>query len=152
MAELHGPICPLCGTRACTEQPGVKNPPPFCPMLEETELLDHVARAYVEQEELRDLALASARTEAAGYGRATRIEETMDFARRIGATKLGIAHRVGLMQEARVAQDAVLGIEHRARRPVCGHATAVVRSRGQPQRICRVSRDQSLQPVQPVQP
>ena len=29
----------------------------------------------------------------------------MDFARRIGATKLGIAHCVGLMHEARLARD-----------------------------------------------
>ena len=36
---------------------------------------------------------------------ATRVEETMDFARRMGWRRLGIAHCVGLMQEARVAKD-----------------------------------------------
>ena len=74
-------------------------------MLEAGELLEEVARTYAEQEEVQQLALASAQTEAAGYGRATRVEETMDFARRIGAQKLGIAHCMGLMQEAKLARD-----------------------------------------------
>jgi uncharacterized metal-binding protein len=71
----------------------------------EAELLEEVERAYLEREDLRRLAVESARTEAAGYGRSTRVEEIMDFARRIGARKLGIAHCVGLMQEAKVARD-----------------------------------------------
>ena len=98
-------MCPLCGVRACGAEPGEKHPPPFCPMLEAGELLEEVARTYAEQEEVQQLALASAQTEAAGYGRATRVEETMDFARRIGAQKLGIAHCMGLMQEAKLARD-----------------------------------------------
>jgi uncharacterized metal-binding protein len=74
-------------------------------MLYERELLEEVERAYVEDDELRRLALESARTESAGYCRTTRIEDIMDFARRIGASKLGIAHCVGLMQEARLARE-----------------------------------------------
>jgi uncharacterized metal-binding protein len=71
----------------------------------ESELLAEVERAYLEQEDLRKLALESARTEAAGYCRTTRIEDTMDFARRLGAERLGIAHCVGLMREAKLARD-----------------------------------------------
>jgi len=74
----------------------------------EAELLRAVERAYLEREDLRKLALESARTEAAGYCKSTRIEEIMDFARRMGATKLGIAHCVGLLQEAKVAGDIFL--------------------------------------------
>lgn len=74
-------------------------------MLVEAELLGGVERAYLEQESLRQLALESARTEAAGYCRTTRIEDIVDFARRIGAEKLGIAHCVGLMREAKLAYD-----------------------------------------------
>jgi uncharacterized metal-binding protein len=74
-------------------------------MLFEEKLLAEVEEAYLEQENVRELALASARTEAAGYYRATRIEEIMDFGRRIGARKLGIAHCVGLMREARLARE-----------------------------------------------
>jgi uncharacterized metal-binding protein len=74
-------------------------------MLLEAELLEEVERVYLEQEEVRSLALESARTESAGYCRTTRIEDIMDFARRIGAKKLGIAHCVGLMREAGLARD-----------------------------------------------
>jgi uncharacterized metal-binding protein len=71
----------------------------------EVDLLDEVERTYLEDEGLRRLAQESARTESAGYLRTTRIEDTMDFARRIGAEKLGIAHCEGLMHEARLARD-----------------------------------------------
>jgi uncharacterized metal-binding protein len=105
MVEYTGPVCAICGVRACSAEPGTKQPPAFCPMPVETELLERVERAYVEQEDLRRLALESARTESAGYCRTTRIEDMMDFARRTRAEKLGIAHCVGLMQEARLARD-----------------------------------------------
>jgi uncharacterized metal-binding protein len=105
MLEYDGPICALCGVRACDAEPGTKDPPAFCPMPVKGELLEEVERAFVEPGELRRLALESARTESAGYGRWTRIEEIMDFARRIGAEKLGIAHCVALIREARLARD-----------------------------------------------
>ncbi len=105
MTEYTGPTCVLCGVKACAAEPDTKKPPAFCPMPVEAELLQEVERAYLEQEDLRKLAVESARTEAAGYCRSTRVEEIMDFARRIGASKLGIAHCVGLMQEAKVARD-----------------------------------------------
>jgi uncharacterized metal-binding protein len=74
-------------------------------MLAETELLGKVAKTYLENKDIQKLALESARTEAAGYCRATRIEEIMDFAHRIGAKKLGIAHCIGLMHEAKLARE-----------------------------------------------
>lgn len=103
MVEYSGPTCAVCAVTACSAEPGTRKPPPLCPMPIESALLAEVERAYQEREDLRTLILESARTEAAGYGRATRIEEIMDFARRIGAQRLGIAHCIGLMQEAKLA-------------------------------------------------
>ena len=100
--------CPLCGVRACTCEPNTRKLPSFCPMAVESEQLAAVERDLLEDEELRKLACESARTEAAGYCRNTRIQEIMDFARRIGATRLGVAHCVGLMKEARVACEIFL--------------------------------------------
>ncbi len=108
MAEYTGPVCAICGVRACSAEPGTIEPPAFCPMPVEEELLADVERAYLEGESLQRLALESARTESAGYCRATRIEEIMDFARRIGVERLGIAHCVGLMREARLAREIFL--------------------------------------------
>ena len=99
-----GPICAICGVRACSAEPGEKQHPTICPMPREEELLAQVEQVYLRDERVRQLAVESARTEAAGYCENTRVEEIMDFARRIGASRLGIAHCVGLMQEARMAR------------------------------------------------
>ncbi len=105
MPDYVGPSCALCGVKACGSDPGLHAPPALCPMLAEVELLEEAERTYLEREDLRRLALESARTEAAGYCRATRVEEIMDFARRLGACKLGIAHCIGLAYEARLARE-----------------------------------------------
>jgi uncharacterized metal-binding protein len=103
--EYETPVCALCSVRACSAEPGSKNPPKFCVMPEEAELLQEIERTYQERKDIRDLAVASALTESSGYMRRTRVEDIMDFARRIGAQKLGIAHCVGLMNEAKVAME-----------------------------------------------
>lgn len=105
MAEYEGPVCALCKVSACDAEPGTKTPPRFCPMVGEAELLEDVKGRYLEDETVRRMAVESARTEAAGYCRFTRVEEIMDFARRMGWRRLGIAHCIGLMQEAGAAKD-----------------------------------------------
>jgi uncharacterized metal-binding protein len=74
----------------------------------EPELLDAVRGKYLSEPDLHRMAVESARTEAAGYCKATRVEEVMDFARRMGWTHLGIAHCAGLMEEAKAARDIFL--------------------------------------------
>jgi uncharacterized metal-binding protein len=59
-------------------------------------------QSYMQAGQDRDLALASARTEAAGYLRWPRVQEVMEFARRIGARHLGVASCIGLIEEARL--------------------------------------------------
>jgi len=108
MEAYSGPVCAICGVRACSNEPGQKQYPSFCPVPHEEELLARVEQVYLQDERVRTLAVESARTEAAGYCKATRIEEIMDFARRIGASRLGIAHCVGLMREARAAREIFL--------------------------------------------
>jgi uncharacterized metal-binding protein len=71
----------------------------------EPELLAEARHRYLTEPELHRMAVESARTEAAGYCEATRVEEIIDFARRMGWRHLGIAHCAGLMEEARVARD-----------------------------------------------
>ncbi len=97
--------CALCGVKSCAAGSIAERYPAFCPMPSETDHLKEIERIYCEDDRLRNLALDSARTEAAGYCRRTRIEEIMDFARRIGAGKIGIAHCIGLIQEAKAASE-----------------------------------------------
>ena len=100
--------CTMCGVNACTHEPPSGKLPSFCPMAAESDLLPGAERSYLENEQLRKLACESARTESAGYCRATRIQEIMDFARRMGANRLGIAHCVGLIKEAAIAREIFL--------------------------------------------
>jgi uncharacterized metal-binding protein len=108
MKDHFGLSCPLCGVQACRYKPDTKKPPLFCPMPKETQKLSRIERTYLEDEDLRKWACESARTESAGYCRRTRVEEVMDFARRMGFTRLGIAHCVGLIEEANIARDIFL--------------------------------------------
>lgn len=102
------PNCTICRVQACTVEPGTKAYPAFCPMSEENEALLRAREAY-EDPETRRLALAAARTEADRYPLVPRVEEVMGYARRIGATHLGVACCVGLLQEARLFRDIVEG-------------------------------------------
>jgi uncharacterized metal-binding protein len=96
--------CSFCPARACTGEPGSARYPRFCPMSGDGgDALDR-ARTRFEDEETRRLAVAAAQTEATGYCQWPRVEEIMDFARRMGAQHLGIAHCVGLQHEASLLQ------------------------------------------------
>lgn len=57
---------------------------------------------YTENGIDRQMALAAAEIEGLYYGKLTRVEETIEFARRIGAKKIGIASCVGLIEESRI--------------------------------------------------
>ncbi|MBN1318582.1 MAG: DUF1847 domain-containing protein [Anaerolineales bacterium] len=105
MAEYRGPICAYCNQFACDCPPGEKKIPSYCPMEAEKNLLDEIEQVYLKDESVRKIASESARTEASGYMRRTRIEDIMDFAWRIDAKKIGIAHCIGLVHEARIAMD-----------------------------------------------
>lgn len=105
--KYDAPICALCAVLACDAEPGAKQQPKFCAMSAEPELLKQVEAAYMESGKIRELAIASAHTEASGCMRRTRVEDVMDFARRIGAQRLGIAHCIGLMNEAKVAMEVL---------------------------------------------
>ena len=97
--------CAMCKVWACSAEPGTEKYPPFCPMPTEAAVLSRAEEVYLSQDELRRLALAAARTEAAGYCKEPRVEEIMNFARRIGARRLGIASCIGLIREARILQE-----------------------------------------------
>ncbi|MCL5027104.1 MAG: DUF1847 domain-containing protein [Chloroflexi bacterium] len=55
-----------------------------------------------EDPEVREFARIASLIEAVGYGRWTRLEETMELAKRNGFTRLGLAFCAGLRSEAKV--------------------------------------------------
>jgi uncharacterized metal-binding protein len=97
--------CSLCRVKACTQEPGVKPQPAFCPSGTESEVLGGARQVYAMDDETQFLARAAAQVEATGYGRWPRVQEVMEFARRIEATHLGIATCIGLLHEAGLLQE-----------------------------------------------
>lgn len=96
--------CAICRVQTCREEPGSKPYPRLCPMADETPALAEARTVYANQK-TRTLAQVAARTEAAGYCKESRVEEVMNFARRLGITHLGIASCIGLIREARLLHD-----------------------------------------------
>jgi uncharacterized metal-binding protein len=97
--------CALCQVRACCSPPDEKKMPAFCPAPDHADLLEGVRQEIASDDRLRQLLAASARTEATDYPMASRMENTIDFARRLGAQRLGIATCVGCLNEARIVQE-----------------------------------------------
>ena len=93
--------CADCRAKAC--HLGTGNYPAFCPG---QDLPDGVMPETMEEYAKPDIqraAIAAAETESENYCRMTRMEEMMEFARKIHAKTIGLAHCVGLVEEAGIA-------------------------------------------------
>jgi uncharacterized metal-binding protein len=92
--------CVDCGIGRCNKESGAF--PEFCMT---THLSDEVladAMAQYEKEENRKIAVSAAEVEHDNYCKMTRLEETIEFAKKIGAKKIGIATCLGLLDESRI--------------------------------------------------
>ena len=94
---LHS--CVDCGTQNCKFKD--RTYPEFCPTsnLDEADLQWALER--YDEGRNHDIMVASAEVEFEGYCQWTRVQEIMEFARKIGAKKIGIANCIGLINEAR---------------------------------------------------
>lgn len=94
--------CVDCGLKGCMVLGG-GDFPDFCLTKALTpEEIDVVLQKYLDDPEIQRMAVAAAEVENETYCKATRVEDTMNFAKRIGAKKLGIATCGGLQEESRV--------------------------------------------------
>lgn len=102
MCERPVRSCADCGVTACNGG-GDKAYPDFCltTVNLEEEVMDEALSLYAEAENNK-IACNAADVEALFYGRMTRVEETVEFAKRMGYHKIGIATCVGLISESRV--------------------------------------------------
>ncbi|MBN2228445.1 MAG: DUF1847 domain-containing protein [Candidatus Thorarchaeota archaeon] len=93
--------CTDCGRFACYSG-DLDNLPmkEYCPMEVQKETLTEAKELYNDQAN-RKVSQESARVEATGYCEWTRVQETMEFAERMGITRLGIAYCIGLRREAK---------------------------------------------------
>ena len=95
---LHS--CVDCGTQNCKFK--TRTYPEFCPTVNlKDEDMQWALERYDEGRN-HDIMVASAEVEYEGYCQWTRVQEIMEFARKIGAHKIGIANCIGLVNEARI--------------------------------------------------
>ncbi len=76
--------------------------PEFCQTVKYKDIVDEAVELFKNDEENKKIALAAAQIEGNFYCKLTRVEETVKFAEKIGAKKIGIATCVGTIAEARV--------------------------------------------------
>lgn len=96
--ELHS--CVDCGTQNCKFK--TRTYPEFCPTVHLKEEDRKWALERYDEERNREIMIASAEVEFEGYCQWTRVQEIMEFARKIQAKRIGIANCIGLIREARV--------------------------------------------------
>lgn len=93
--------CIDCTAKACKKGESEKYPA-FCLTKNmNPDLLQEALDCYGEEENNR-IMVNAANIESEFYGKMTRVEETIEFAKRIGAKKIGIATCLGLLDEAKV--------------------------------------------------
>jgi uncharacterized metal-binding protein len=80
----------------------MKNAPPFCPTNRSAALIQRNVGRYTKRGEDRQVTLATDFVNAKGNRNWTRIQEVIEFSKKIGAHKLGVAFCVGLKDVAEV--------------------------------------------------
>ena len=92
--------CVDCGTQNCKFK--TRTYPDFCLTTNLSEEDSAWALERYDEDRNREIMIASAEVEYEGYCQWTRVQEIMEFARKIGARKIGIANCIGLINEARI--------------------------------------------------
>ena len=98
-------LCSYCERKRCFAG-DLSQAPDFCPTLTKVELIKG-AKAKLKEPETQKMAQDVARTWK-DYGKLTRVEETMLYARLQGHKKLGLAFCVGLAQEAELFTNLLI--------------------------------------------
>lgn len=93
--------CVDCAVKACKKGEADKYPA-FCLTKNMNPSLLQEALACYDEPENHNIMVNAANVESEFYGKMTRVQETVEFAKRIGAKKIGIATCMGLLEEAKI--------------------------------------------------
>lgn len=94
--------CAHCTVHACVSH-DLEHLPKNCPMCS-TAVMEEAASAY-QLPENHEVSVTSALIESEGYCQWPRLKETVEFCKRMGYQKIGLAFCTGLRKEARVVAD-----------------------------------------------
>ncbi len=101
MSEEKTLSCIDCAVKACRKGDAAKYPD-FCLTKNmDAALLQSAMECYQEEDNNRVMVNAS-KVEEEFHGKMTRVEETVEFAKRIGAKKIGIATCIGMLEESKI--------------------------------------------------
>ena len=97
------PACAYCPStvRACRQGEAEARGPGFCPSKVDSATQEY-AHALYEDPETRRVSYVAAVVESAGYCKWTRVEEVVEFAKRMGYRKIGIANCISFVDQAYV--------------------------------------------------
>ena len=98
--------CTICPSQAC-RTPERDKGPKFCPTKTMSEAIEDALERYRDPV-VREFARAASCIEAKGYGRWSRLEETIRFCHRMGYQLIGIACCVGLIMEAKTLREILV--------------------------------------------
>ncbi|WP_372713525.1 DUF1847 domain-containing protein [Ilyobacter sp.] len=130
--------CGICKVHACRTGEKEKMPK-NCPCLEkDRDVIDKSKELYKDEENAM-IAYQSALIESWGYCKKTRIEETMEFAKRCGYKNIGIAFCVGLHREMRLLHNILTANGFNVNSVIC-------KSGSIPKEELNIKNDQKVRP------
>jgi uncharacterized metal-binding protein len=92
-----------CGQAVCYF--GIKEGvPAFCPTVNQPQALEE-SRGLLADADIFAAAREASRVEGAGYGKWPRVQEVIEFARRLGIKRIGLAFCIGLRKEAKTFSE-----------------------------------------------
>ncbi|MGN1318359.1 MAG: DUF1847 domain-containing protein [Lachnospirales bacterium] len=92
--------CADCRVKACMYKEEEKYPNFCLTKSVDDKLLQEAKEIYINNDTDKNLAQSAAYVEGNFYGKYTRVQETIEFIKKFGAKKVGIATCVGLLNEA----------------------------------------------------
>ena len=98
--------CAYCEVLACYKG-DFKNLPIFCPMRKFMNIIEESRRKYLDNQNLRKLAVNASMIEGEGYMKWPRLKEIIEYAKKLGIKRIGIAFCIGLRREARMVSQAL---------------------------------------------
>ncbi|AKA67634.1 DUF1847 domain-containing protein [Clostridium scatologenes] len=93
--------CALCSIHACSNG-NLNAAPKNCPCISKE--MNNIKTLYKDEENYK-IAQASALIVSESYGKKTRLEETIDFAKKCNYKKVGLAFCIGLASESKIVSN-----------------------------------------------